>query len=147
MLILAPLSEKLTRLIQNPLTFKTTMADFMTFANIESVPKNYRNMFLKTGLVKIKFDLPHYFDEAPVFIMIEVSEVKKLYRMIKDEDETAGFNDFLIWTSMEELTKYKGRASQINRESEEWTHFVDIFMTLRLLKMVIRNDPIPFFLK
>jgi len=124
--------------------------DFFDYKNIEDLPnKDAQNFYTETKTVVINFTLLGYFDEADngVAFMVKADDVKKIYCMIKNEDKNKGFTDFLIWTSMEHLSQYKGRASQIVPGSDEWEKFADVYITLRLLKMVIRNDPIPFFLK
>ena len=124
--------------------------DCFDYERIEDLPnKDTQNFYNETKTVVINFTILGYFDEADdgVAFMVKADDVKKIYRMLKNEDLSNGFHDFIIWTSMEYLSQYKGKASQIIVGSDEWEKFADVYITIRLLKMIVRNDPIPFFLK
>jgi urate oxidase len=124
--------------------------DFFDYERIEDLPnKDSQNFYTETKTVLIKFIFEGYFDEADngLAFLVKADAVKKMYCGLKNEGKDTDFHDFLMWVSIGHLSKYEGRASQIIRGSPEWNKFADVYITIRLLRMIVRNDPIPFFLK
>jgi hypothetical protein len=122
--------------------------DFFDYERFEDLPdKDVQKLYTETKTVVINFIFEGYFDEADngVAFIVKADDVIKSYNMIMNEGKD--FHDFMMWVSMNYLSKYEGRASQIIPGSDEWEKFADVYITIRLLRMIVRNDPIPFFFK
>ena len=122
--------------------------DFFDYERFEDLPdKDVQKLYTETKTVVINFIFEGYFDEADngVAFIVKADDVIKSYNMIMNEGKD--FHDFMMWVSMQYLSKYEGRASQIIPGSDEWEKFADVYITIRLLRMIVRNDPIPFFFK
>jgi hypothetical protein len=122
--------------------------DCFDYERIEDLPnKDTQDIYTETKTVIINFIFDGYFDEVDdeMVFLVKADDVKKSYNMIMNEEKD--FHDFMMWVSMQYLSKYEGRASRIIPGSDEWEKFADVYITIRLIRMIVRNDPIPFFLK